>query len=236
MTRIQALILLLIMIMVSGCDELRSIFENNKAIKKLEQNDALMSEQLLLKSMAENPFHPIPHINLGILYEINKKYDRATKEYESVIRYNNLPPDWIFVGQFNAGNSSASDKKIDQALKFYQAALDTAELNKMSPEDMHDVKNNIELLMNSNGGGGGGGGQGQNQSENKDKGEGEGDQNQNPNYGDGKEQQQKNQFKSEKLTQEDVRKILEELKSQEKKIRAQDYGGKAKEKSGGNDW
>ena len=47
---------------------------------------------------------------------------------------------------------------------------------------------------------------------------------------------EKPKFDSQNLTKEDVRKILEELKSQEQKIRAKEYGTKGKESSSDKDW
>ncbi len=212
---------------------LKSLELNNESIRQIEGDDLTAAEQGLLQSMAEDPANPIPHLNLGLVYEAGKIYDKALKEAELVLRYTNLPQELQFVAHFNAGNAAALKQEIDTALKHYQAAL---ELNPESQE----VKNNIELLFK----GGGGKGEGENQSQSDQKkdgkgGQGENDQKQNPNdpgQNPVNGLPNKPKFKSENLTKEDVRKILEELKSQENKIRALEYGGKSKEKPPEKDW
>lgn len=214
-------------------EPLSAIKENNAAVRRLKQEDTLGAEQQLLQALPESPFHPILRLNLGLTYEVQKKYERAQREYEAVLRTPGLNDEISFNAHFNAGNAAAQNKNIDQALGHYQAAL------RFQP-DSKAAKKNIELLMKQGAGKGKGqqgGGQGQDQSENKDQNQGQGQdpqQNQNPN--DPKDDKNKKEFKSENLSKDDVRKIMEELKSQEKKIRALEYGTKGKEAAPGKDW
>lgn len=210
-------------------DALRSLHHNNDGVKKIEQENELAAEQSLLQSMADDPSNPIPHMNLGWVYEVSKKYEKAIKEYELVLRYQNLPEDLTFAAHFNAGNASAKNENIELALQHYQEAL-------LIRPDSVEVKTNIELLFK----GGGGQGKGKNKDNKKNKdGQGEGGeqgQNEEPQKDQEPRPQEKPKFKDEKLTKEDVRRILEELKAQEQKIRALEYGAKTKEKPSEKDW
>ncbi|MCB0407438.1 MAG: hypothetical protein KDD34_04480, partial [Bdellovibrionales bacterium] len=78
-------------------------------------------------------------------------------------------------------------------------------------------------------------------SENDPSKDGEGDpqkKDQNQQGQDNKEQQKKKPkpFDSKELTKDDVRKILEEIKNQEQKIRAEVYEGQGKDKPRDKDW
>jgi tetratricopeptide (TPR) repeat protein len=214
-------------------ETLSAIKENNEAVRRLEQEDTLGAEQQLLNALPESPFHPVLRLNLGLTYEIQKKYERAQREYEAVLRTPGLPDEISFNAHFNAGNAAAQNKNVDQALAHYQAAL------QFQP-DSKEAKKNIELLMKQGAGKGKGqqgGGQGQDQSENKDQNQGQGqDPQQDQQPKDPKDDKKQKEFKSENLSKEDVRKIMEELKSQEKKIRALEYGTKGKEAPSDKDW
>ena len=211
--------------------ELEGIRRNNEGVKNLEHEDSAHAEESFLKGLASDPFNPVLHMNLGWSYEAQKHYDRAIKEYESVLRAPHVPEDLKFTAHFNAGNAAAQNQDIPLALRHYQAALD------LKP-DSKEVKTNIELLFQGGSGkgkGGSGNGENQNQDQNQDQSQNQGE-NQDPNPN--KQNGQNKPFQSENLTKEDVRKILEELKSQEKKIRAQEYSEKGSKEapSGGKDW
>lgn len=218
---------------VSAEDNLSGIRHNNSAVDAIVREDLPQAEQMLLQTMATDPFNPILHLNLGFVFEAQKQYEKARKEYESVLRIQGVPEELRFMAHFNAGNAAAQDKKKEVALAHYQAALD------IQPDSI-ETKTNIELLLKQGGGPsqGQGGGSGDKESqEQKDKQGG-----QQPNDPQQPQDNQKNEkgnkpkFDSDKLTKEDVRKILDELKSQEKKIRALEYGTKSKEGPPGKDW
>jgi tetratricopeptide (TPR) repeat protein len=212
---------------ISLKQQVESIINNNNGIRNLEKEDFIHSEQFLLKGLARDPYNPILHLNLGLNFEAQKQYDKALKEYEAALRMSEGKNEAQFLAHFNAGNAATQTENIPLALKHYQAALD---LNPKSVE----VKTNIELLLKSNSGKG----KGQKDSKNKDQSDNQGDnpdKNKNPND-DSKDQKKKQEFKSEKLTKEDVRKILEELKSQEKKIRGAELNKKSEENSSDKDW
>jgi tetratricopeptide (TPR) repeat protein len=116
----------------------------------------------------------------------------------------------------------AMHKKI---LDFYIGHLMTLNLNQL-------IKNNMEILMNK---GGGGGKSGQQQQQKKED-EGDGDQDRDrpmQNRRDNHPQP----YKGKELTEQDVKKILEELKQQEEKIRAKNHDkGGAPEGNFEKDW
>jgi len=203
-------------------NHLSAIRENNSAVRKLEKEDVVGAERLLLQALPEAPFDPVLRLNLGYVYEVQKKPDRAFKEYEAVLRSPTLDDQLKYVAHFNAGNAAGQQQKKAEALKHYQAAL---ALDPTAAE----VKKNIEMLFK--------GGQGQGKGKKPD-GEGK-ESNENQDQGKGDPQNEPNKpqdFKSQNLTKEDVRKIMEELKSQEKKIRALEHGSKGKEANPGKDW
>ncbi len=213
---------------------LKAIEKNREAIKLLEKENPTGAENALLSGLAEDPFNPLLHLNLGLVFEIEEKYEKALKEADSVLRIQNLPPEIQFYAHFNAGNAAAKKEDIDLALKHFQAALD------VNPESK-ETKTNIELLIKSGQGkgkGGKGGGKGQDQSKNEKK-DGDGDKDKDDDKKDKPIQnglKQKPQFNSENLTKEDVRKILDEIKSQEQRIRALDYASKSKDSPPAKDW
>lgn len=209
---------------------LSSIQLNNKGVESLKREDLVAAEQNFIQALAENPFNAIVHLNLGWTFEVQKKYDKALKENESVLRAIDLPDDLKFIARFNAGNAAAQAQLVDSAVQYYQAALD------LKP-DSKEVKTNIELLFKSGAGKGkgDGGGKGKDQSENEE-GQGQEPNDKNKDQSEQNQKKEKPKFDSQNLTKEDVRKILEELKSQEQKIRALEYGTQGKEASPEKDW
>ncbi len=209
--------------------------ENNQAIGALKKNDSDTAEKKLLKALGADPFNPILHLNLGWLFEKEKKYNMAAREYESILRQNGRRPvsdELKFIAHFNAGNALAEKKDIPGALQQYQDALD------LKP-DSKKTKVNIELLFKGGKGQGGGSGGKNKPKKNKNKGN-----KKQPNKNRNKNQNQrytnkghpKPQFNSKDLTREDVKKILSEIKSEEQKVRARIYDTKTKTPPPLKDW
>ena len=88
---------------------------------------------------------------LGIGFHNSEKYDDAQKSFNETLKviekqFPQLSEEKIkslFLTYFNQGVSSGAQKKIDEALDYYQKALD---LNPNSQE----TKKNIELLIKKN--------------------------------------------------------------------------------------
>ena len=139
---------------------------------------------------------------------------------------------------FNLGVLHSQESQIDQALHRYQQALE------LQPESK-EIKTNIELLFQQQqqqqGQKSQQGNQGDNPDQNKDQQEEKEQQNEkNPDNKQNQDKQNKEQqdFKSKNLSKDDVRKILEELKNQENKIRMNEYqkGDKSQENENGKNW
>jgi hypothetical protein len=160
------------------------------------------------------------------------------------LKYGN-DPQVQYVGNFNLAEINGRDKKVPEALAYYQAALE------MKPDSM-EAKTNIELLISQQQSGGEGKDKKDDQDkkkDDKDKKDGKSDDKdkkddkedkdkkddkQPKQYGKNRPQPQK--FKSEELRQDDVNKILGEIRQQEQKIR-QEYNKKViKEQPNGKDW
>ena len=220
---------------------LEAWLSNREGVKALEEKQNSLAYQKFLETLKSESLSPEVHLNLGIYFEVMENFDEALKAYE-VAEKMSKTPEQKFYSLFNQGSVAAKKKDIDRALKAYQGALD------IYPESM-EAKKNIELLWQQ--GGGQGQGSDKNKDQNKDK-----NQNQDQNQQNKDQQKQKDpkdqkdqkdqkkeqpkpqpqQFKSQQLSQEDVKKILEELKNQEQAIRAKEYERGKKENPKGKDW
>jgi len=217
-------------------ESLKAIAKNREALKALEKENPSLAEESLLSALGEDPFNPILHLNLGLVFELEEHYDKAIKEDEAVLRTENVSPEAQFYAHFNAGNSAVKKEDVALALSHFQAALD------IKPDSL-ETKQNIELLIKS-GAGQGKGKDGKGQGKDQDSDDKNDDKNK-----DGKNdkpdmskdnivngRKQKPKFNSDSLTKEDVRKILDEIKSQEQHIRALDYANKSKDTPPAKDW
>ncbi|MEQ1876666.1 MAG: tetratricopeptide repeat protein [Bdellovibrionia bacterium] len=202
------------------------IDKNNEAVKLLESEKNFEAYKTLTDGLADSPFQDELHLNLGFAFERNGEKAKALAEYEQVAKTSpNL--EFRFQALFNAARLQGEAKKIDEALKLYQQALELA-------PDSNEVKTNIELLLAS----GGGGGNGDDNKEQKP------DDSKDPKDGDGNKDPKKGQgpkptpqpFKSGELNKQDVKNILDELRRQENQIRAKENEKKPKENRSGKDW
>lgn len=172
------------------------------------------SYQHSLKSLEADPLSPELQINLGNSLE---GMGSLTKAREAYATSEKLTADLAihFQARFNQAQALAKEKKIDEALTMYQQALEIDPTSQI-------VKTNIELLMSSSGGKGGKGDKDQEQKDDQQKGDGKDeDQQKNPKFADNPKSDGKKQ--PQDLSPGDVKKILEELKQQEQKIRGDYY-------------
>jgi tetratricopeptide (TPR) repeat protein len=210
----------------------QSVFNNNRA-KELFQNDKTFeAKQIIQNEVIQNPNSPELKYNFGKIFEKTNEVENSIREYLSAAK-TSKNPELQFQALFNAAKLYADKKDIQNGLKYYQMALD------LKPDSV-EVKTNIELLVQS-----GGGGEGQNnqqqdpQSDNKDqkqRGEQKGPQQPSQAGQQQKQRQQPKPFKSQDLTEQDVRRILEELKRQEDQIRKKLNKQKTQESPIGKDW
>jgi Ca-activated chloride channel homolog len=202
---------------------------NSDGIDKLQAKSYYPAFQDFIKALQEDPLNPQLHMNLGLALELNEEFEKAEQAYKGALRL--IPasdPSRRFQTLFNLAGVQSRNKKIDEALKTYQAALE------IDP-DSKEVKTNIELLWQ----GGGGDGEGEGQEQKEGDGEGKGrpkDPGEQPQGGQEQKKKQPKPFNSQNLTPQDVKKILDEIKNQEQGIRAQEYDKGAKEAPRGKDW
>jgi Ca-activated chloride channel homolog len=211
------------------------ISRNNEAAESLKQKQSYQAYKDLTDLLSTAPFQPEVRMNLGLAFEMNEEFDKAIKEYLSVAG-SNVDPSLKFQAFFNAARLFGEKKKIPDALQYYQEAL------KIDPSSV-EVKTNIELLFAQGGGGGDGDDKKDQQQDDKkdpkkDKSGDKEKENPQPQPQDGKKKEKRAppRFKSEELSEQDVKNILEELKRQEQKNRAKMMDQAPKENSNGPDW
>lgn len=213
----------------------KTVYQNNEAIGLLgEEGRSFEAKQILQEQVIEHPDLGELKYNYGQVFEKSNDADDAIREYLGAAK-NSKDGGLQFQAFFNAARLYGEKKEIPNALKYYQLALD------LKPDSI-ETKTNIELLMKSGGGGGGGkDNQKQDSNNQQDKKEGEGDpkKDQPQPQGQKPQQQPKKQpqkFKSQELSEQDVRRILDELKRQEDGIRKKLNDQKPQESPIGKDW
>ncbi len=230
---------ILIILLSIGCNQKEQLLANsanNKGVKMLKSESTSGSQQNFVQALSLQPFEPVFHNNLGVSLDANKDIEKAIKSY--AFAEEKAKDDQVkFTARFNLAQGIAKQGKVDEALVWYQKALD---LNPGSQE----TKTNIELLTKQQKSGGGGQGQNKDDKNKEKKPDDKKDDNDKKDDKDKKEQPkdyeatkkyQPRPFKGE-LSESDVKKILGELKQQEQKIRA-DYNRKdAKEQPRDKDW
>lgn len=236
-----------LMIFISGflylsaqASELGAMLKNNDGVRKFEEKKSLEAFDRFNDALAEAPFSPEVHYNIATTFLNNKEYEKAVSEYRQAIDNSKgssaRAKETRFRSRFNMAVALTELKKIDEALEAYQQAL-------AENPDSKEAKTNIELLTAA----GGGGGEGDDQKQKQDKGDkkdnqqGKGkdedkDKKQQPQNDQPKQKPTPKPFKSEELSQQDVGKILEELKRQEEQIRARMQNDKVKDGAPGKDW
>lgn len=189
--------------------DIREIWRNNQAVNHMTQKKVTEAHEEFTRLLAQSPFHPLFRFNTGGSFVATEEPDKAIAMYKEVLKLNPLPPEIEFATYFNLGFlNSLEGKDINEAVKNYQKAL------ALQPNSK-EVKTNIELLFK----GGKGGGKGDNQEKSDDPKNQEGEeQPQEPQKFTNKPQP--GQFEGKDMSKGDVKKILEELKKQEQRIRA----------------
>lgn len=245
------IIMILLCLQFWGCAEVpdpRLFVENSRAIISMNNKNYGDSREHFIAALQFDPFRGELHTNLGLAFQLSQDPDKALQSFKKAEELSTAPL-LQFVNRYNQGQLLGAQTKIDEALIAYQKAL---ELHPGSIE----VKTNIELMIQSQQQEQQGEGEGkdkdksQNDQDNKDqkKGPKEGeDKDQKKNSQDDKKESKENkqrkagpkyqprEFKGE-FSQNDVNKILNEIKAQEQKIRAQFNKNENKEKPRDKDW
>lgn len=259
-------LILLLSVGLMGCGEdlihPQTLILNREGNKALQAQNAQEAYEKYLGALRFNPYQPELHLNLGLGFEFLQFPDKALQSYkyadQLAQKSENLGAS--FAARFNAGQLLGKAKKVDEALDFYQKALDIVPNSK-------ETKHNIELLTQQQQGQGGGAGSEDQKDPNKDQKQ---DQQSKDGKGDNKEKDQKDQqdpkdqddkkkdepkdkekenkkvqgspkyqprpFNGKELNEGDVKKILGEIKQQEQRIRADFNRKETKEQPRDKDW
>lgn len=241
---------LLVLIVILSAVSAQAASENNlHAIWLNQSGKALLLEQNFAEAFQHfaqaleySPFAPELHLNMGLALEGQGQGDRALKAYMTALSFAKVP-EVKFQALFNLAQLYGKAKRYDEALHFYQQALEIVPTSQ-------EVKINIELLIKDQ------------QQQQQQQGQGEDKKDQNGGQGDNKDQKenqdnkgdkgekpkdgpkkyadnpkpQPKPFKGENLSEGDVKKILGELKNQEQKIRREYYKKDVKDKGRDKDW
>lgn len=245
------LTLLTALLLMSGCfgenPSLSNLFLDVQAQHDVDQKKYEEALAKYFKMIEKQSDWSGAHSNIGVLLSLLQQPDESLKSLlharELAQKKNDTKN--LFSINYNLGVYYGEQKKIKEALESYQAALDLV-------PDSIETKTNIELLFQQSQ-------QSQNQGEGGEpqpnSGEGESNQQQNQEKpGDGQDDKEKEDGKNEKqsqgspqykprpftgdnLSEGDVKKILGELRNQEKKIRANfDKKEKGKDQKNEKDW
>jgi len=228
--------LLLIISSHAYAESLKSVGPNNRGVFELKEGNTYSAYQNFAEALSEDALDPRLHLNLGLTFVVNKEFDKGIKEYETADILAQNHAELRFAARFNKALAYQEMGEIDKALESYQQAL---EIN----PDSNEVKTNIELLWQAQSKSGGGSGQKKQKSDDKESKDSEGgqkDEDKNQQEGASQNEEPKeNQpkpFESKELTEQAMKKILEELKAQEQKVRADHYSKGAKEMPRDKDW
>ncbi len=215
-------------------DEFKGVRQNNKAVGNFKEERFVEALDGFTKSLSELPDSAEVHYNVGVGFMANKDDAKALTEFDVALK-SNLSAEIAFKANFNRAVIFQGQKKVPEALDAYQRALE------VKPDSV-ETKHNIELLIAS--GEGEGEGEGESKSDqNKEGKEPKEGKDQKPPEKPSDQQQTgptpkptPRPFKSEQLSQQDVGKILEELKRQEDQIREKMQREGGKESPRDKDW
>lgn len=223
-------------------NELRGVIKNNAGVRKFGSKNGAQAFEDFTGALSDLPFSGEVHFNIGNSFLLRREYEKAISEYgiaaKSAPGGSSREKETRFRALFNSAIALTELKKIDEALASYQRALE------IYPDSL-ETKTNIELLT---AGGGGDGGDDKDEKKDKDgkgKGQDKDDKDKKDDKGDKKKDEPQKfenprstpkPFKSDELSQQDVKRILEELKRQESQIRARMQNEQRKDAPPDKDW
>lgn len=200
--------------------------QNKKASEQIKDKKAAVGLSELFKIIPKYPNEFILNNNIGNSLELLGQQEKALQFYQKSYDLSKPKTEEQFIALFNKAQLLAQQKKVDEALLTYQQAL------KIKPESV-ETKTNIELLTQNQGGQGGSDDQQkqqQQQNQQDDKNQSGKDYEQNKQY-------KPKPFQGKDLSESDVKKIFDELKQQEQKIRKEyNKDQNSKESDNGKSW
>ena len=204
--------------------ELGGAWNNNRGVSRFRDGKPSEAHRRFSDAVADLPEDAQIHPNLGASFSANKEFEKALEEFAVASRMAKSPGE-KFAALFGAGTAAGELKQIDEALDWYQKAL---AVNPRSQE----TKTNIELLVQS--GKGGSDDKSADKPDDKPK-EGKDDQKSPPKQAD-QPKPTPRPYDGKDLSQEDVKKILDELKQQEEQVRAKYQREGIKDAPRAKDW
>ncbi len=206
------------------------IYQNNSAVRQFAAEKKMQAYEEFLATLLVAPEDPVVQFNVGSSLQALGDVEKSEKLYKQLLLSIdqqlklNLPKEqvqeWLkvkFAVLYNLGVHYQTKSEIDLALDSYQKALELL-------PDSKEVKTNIELMFNGNGGGKGKGDpkkgdkdQQEGDGSSEDKNEGEQDKGDQPRTN---KPQDKGEGDGKQLSNEDLKRIMEELKQQEQSIRS----------------
>jgi tetratricopeptide (TPR) repeat protein len=215
---------------------------NNQGIELLKKQNFSAAQEKFAQGLASSPYSAELQVNLGLAFDGAGNKEKAAQAYELAAK-TAQNKETRFAAHFNLAEMAGRDKKVDEALKYYQLAL-------ADKPDSLEAKTNIELLTQNKQGGGKGSSKDKNKDNKDNKDQKDKDKNdkdkdpkdpkdqkdQNKKDGYQKDKPQPRQFKSEQLSPGDVKRILDELNRQEQRVRAEYNKKQVKEKPRDKDW
>jgi Ca-activated chloride channel homolog len=240
-----------------------ALFEDQAATRLIQAERYEDALNIYVDMLEREPNMPQIHSNVGVILAQTQKEEEALKSWQHALKLAEEKKDYatLFAVNFNLGVYYGSKKNVDEALKHYQAALDIVptsietktNIELLTQMQQQDGKGDSKDQKDQ---------QDQNQSkdqkdqqgkDNKDQKNKDQQKDQNgkddqkkkdPKDEQGKEDQKRESsakykprpFKGDQLNENDVKKILGELRNQEQKIRANFDKKEQKDSGHEKDW
>jgi hypothetical protein len=219
-----------------------------KGLKAYDDKDYAEATREFSEAQAENPDSVAHHLNLGDALLKSGSPEAAIKEFEQVAKSKSASVNDAARGAYNLGRSYELQGDNEKALEALQGGLErlASDPKNADPEIVMRIKRALERNEQ----------QKQQQKQNKDKQQKQQDKqdqnkqekkNDQDQKSDGKKEDEKDQkkvnpkrqFKGEKLTEDDAKRILQQLSEQEKKSQQRmmrNKTGKPKSEKNQKDW
>ncbi len=185
---------------------------------KLDPEELTPALNHFIKALGVQPQNKVIRFNLALILQLQGHLKKALIEYELLQK--GAVDQFKFNVVFNKAIIYTKLNDFKKALENYQVALEVE-------PDSQEVKTNIELLWQNSKGSGG-----EDEDKSKDDKSGKDKKEDTP----GKETKPQKKKKPKDLSKSEIKKILNELKNQEKKIRAKEINEKLKESPREKDW
>ncbi|MEW6057200.1 MAG: VWA domain-containing protein [Bdellovibrionota bacterium] len=206
-----------------------------KGVEAYNDKDYSSAIQHFGKAQALHPDSPQQHLNLGDALLKSGSVEAAIPEFEQVLKSKDTNE--AARGAYNLGKAFEAKKDYEGALRSYQKGLERLreDQENADPEIERRLKRALEVAQQ------------QKQQQSQDQDRSKGDQGEGNPKDDEKEKQQKNyqipkqkpKFQAEKLSEQDAKRILQQLREEEKKSQQRvlrNKTGRPKDDKNHKDW